>query len=115
MFDTWTIQVKGSVATSLNIGRLVVDDELYVSANTKLCDFSNSVCVSSKHLAQQFCDALSPILRKRYGDGCYLNVVNRGTQGRPAYDDALVVARITQKMFAPNRPPQMQEKPVNEQ
>ena len=114
MFDTWTIQVKGKVATSLNIGRLIVDDELYVSANTKLCDFSNSACVSSKQIAQQFCDALLPILRKRYGDLVCLTVVNRGTQGRPAYDDALVVARITQKMFAPNRPPKIQVKPANE-
>lgn len=105
MYETWTIQVKGKVATNLDVGRLIVQDECYVSANTKLCDFANSACLSSEPLAVRYREALLPVLRKRYGDGVHLLVISRGPQGRPEFDDELVKARIEQEVFAPNRRP----------
>lgn len=105
MYDSWTVQVQGKVATNLNIGRLIVEDECFVSANTKLCDFANSVCLSSKSLAERYLGALLPVLRKRYGNGIRLAVIDRGPQGRPEFDDAMVAARIEQGVFAPNRKP----------
>lgn len=105
MYDTWTVQAKGKIRTNLDVGRLIVHDECYVSANTKLCDFANSACLSSESLAKRYAEALLPVLRKRYGDGVRLVVANRGPQGRPEFDDALVLARIGQACFAPNRRP----------
>lgn len=107
MYDSWTVWVQGKVATNLNIGRLIVEDECFVSANTKLCDFANSACLSSESLARRYLEALLPILKKRYGDGIRLSVFDRGPQGRPEFDDSLVTARIEQGVFAPNRRPKM--------
>lgn len=107
MYDSWTVWVQGKVATNLNIGRLIVEDECFVSANTKLCDFANSACLSSESLARRYLEALLPILKNRYGDGIRLSVFDRGPQGRPEFDDSLVTARIEQGVFAPNRRPKM--------
>lgn len=105
MYETWTVQVSGKIATNLDVGRLIVYDECYVSANTKLCDFSISACLSSEALAKRYADALEPVFRIRYGEGVRLTVADRGPQGRPEFDDPLVEARIEQGIFAPNRKP----------
>lgn len=105
LYDSWTVWVQGKVATNLDIGRLIVEDGCFVSANTRLCDFANSACLSSESLARHYLEALLPILKKRYGDGIRLSVVDRGQQGRPEFDDLLVTARIEQRVFAPNRRP----------
>lgn len=97
--------MHGKVVTNLDIGRLIVEDGCFVSANTKLCDFANSACLSSESLAKRYLEALFPVLRKRYGNGIRLSVFDRGPQGRPEFDDALVTARIEQGVFAPNRRP----------
>lgn len=107
LYDTWTIRVHGKIVTNLDIGRLIVEDGCFVSANTKLCDFSNSACLSSESLAKRYLEALLPVLRKRYGDGIRLSVYDRGPQGRPEFDDTWVSARIDQGNFAPNRRPRM--------
>lgn len=107
LYDTWTIRVHGKIVTSLDVGRLIVEDGCFVSANTKLCDFSNSACLSSESLAKRYLEALLPILMKRYGDGIRLSVYDRGPQGRPKFDDTLVTTRIDQGNFAPNRRPKM--------
>lgn len=107
LYDTWTIRVHGKIVTNLDVGRLIVEDGCFVSANTKLCDFSNSACLSSESLAKRYMEALLPVLRKRYGDGIYLSVYDRGPQGRPEFDDTLVTARIDQGNFTPNRRPKM--------
>lgn len=105
MYDSWTVRVHGKIATNLDVGRLIVEEGCFVSANTKLCDFANSACLSSESLAKLYLEALLPILRKRYGNGVRLAVFDRGPQGRPEFDDTLVRARIEQGVFAPNRRP----------
>ena len=107
LYDTWTIRVHGKIVTNLDVGRLIVEDGCFVSANTKLCDFSNSACLSSESLAKRYMEALLPVLRKRYGDGIRLSAYDRGPQGRPEFDNTLVTARIDQGNFAPNRRPKM--------
>lgn len=107
LYDTWTIRVHGRIVTNLDVGRLIVEDGCFVSANTKLCDFSNSACLSSESLAERYLEVLLPVLRKRYGDAIRLSVYDRGPQGRPEFDDTLVTARIDQGNFAPNRKPRM--------
>lgn len=101
LHDTWTIRVHRKIVTNLDVGRLIVENGCFVSANTKLCDFSNSACLSSESLAKHYMEALLPVLRKRYGDGIRLSVYNRGPQGRPEFDNTLVTARIDQGNFPP--------------
>lgn len=99
--------MHGKIVTNLDVGRLIVADGCFVSANTKLCDFSNSACLSSESLAKRYLEALLPVLRKRYGDDIRLSVYDRGPQGRPDFDDLLVTARIDQGNLVPNRRPRM--------
>lgn len=107
LYDSWTVRVQGKVVTNLDVGRLIVEEGCFVSANTKLCDFANSACLSSESLARRYLEALLPVLKKRYGNGIGLSVFDRGPQGRPEFDDSLVTARIKQGVFAPNRRPKM--------
>lgn len=107
LYDTWTIRVHGKIVTNLDVGRLKLEDGCFFSANTKLCDFSNSACLSSESLAKRYMEALLPVLRKRYGDGIRLSVYDRGPQGHPEFDDTLVTARIDLGNFPPNRTPKM--------
>lgn len=84
-------------------------DELYLSANLRLCGFNGMAHIESASLAKQFRDACMPSLCKRYGDTFALEVTewssseNRRTREEIERDSALIRERLASGNFTPNR------------
>lgn len=72
-------------------------DICYLSAHTKLADYSSAVTLSSETLAHAYCTALIEVMRRRNGE----KVEPGGRKKSP--DDPVVTMRIAQRNFAPNK------------
>jgi hypothetical protein len=92
--------------------------QAFVSPHTKAVDIGQGACLRSLDLANRVAAALSPVVRKRYGDAARIEVVPVSTGGggasamarmsrRIAADSAMLDARIAQRVFAPNKRPVM--------
>ncbi len=101
----WTIRVEYS-----NLQRhtfaLQDHDGCYMSAHTKLAGFQKLAKLSSPELAQEFINATTEIMKKRHGEDVVLIVEPWiDLTRKQKYDDAIVLARIKQNNFAPNKIP----------
>ncbi len=99
---TWTIRVVGA-DLQWHTSWLQSKDCCYLTANTKLSDYSKAVTLTREDLAHEFCQALQGVMRKRHGDDVDL-IVEPGGQ-KKTVDDDVVIARIAQRLFAPNKRP----------
>lgn len=90
---------------------LQVKEYCYLSANTRLVALDKAVALSSESLAQKYRDAVMNTMRQRHGDEVTLQIQSC-TRDRMSFDDALVLARIEQNMFAPNKRPIMRNETV---
>jgi hypothetical protein len=99
----WTICVDGA-ASQWHLFALQSKGEVYLSANTKLVGHSKAVKVTTQELAQAFRDAVLPTMRLRHGDAVTLEIATlKEKNGSP--DDALVRARVAERLFTPNKKP----------
>ncbi len=71
----------------------------------KLVGFDKALAVSSEELAQRFLDALMPTMRRRHGQDVTLSIAHCVHSKKRPLDDVLVMARIEQASFAPNKRP----------
>lgn len=103
--SVWTIRFE-STNRLANTFVLQEKHDCFLSANTKLAGFDKMVRLSCPELAQSFIDALKEVMKKRHGDLVQLTVESfSGSDRRKDFDDALVLARIKTRNFAPNRTP----------
>lgn len=106
---TWTIRVEGANSQR----HMLYQQEkgiCYLSAHTKLADYSKAVTLTSESLAREFREAVMEVMRRRHGDEVELIVEPGGRKKAP--DDQVVAARIAQRVFAPNKMPKMVEVPT---
>jgi hypothetical protein len=109
MKKSWTIRVEDARIQSPTFA-IQSKDDCYVSANTKLVAIDKAVSLSSEQLAERFRDAILDVMRKRHGDVVTLHIQWCSSSGdKRGFDDALVLARIQQNMFAPNKRPIMRD------
>jgi hypothetical protein len=80
--------------------------ECYLSPNTKLVGFDKGVQLSNEQLAMAFRDAVLTTLRRRHGESVLVTVTTFHTN-RAEPDDSLVLARIKERVFSPNKKPSM--------
>lgn len=99
---TWTIRVVGA-GVQWHMSWQQSKGICYLSANTKLADYSKAVRLASEGLAREFRDAVMETMRKRHGEAVEL-VVEQGGR-KKTLDDETVAARIAQRNFAPNKRP----------
>lgn len=100
MNECWTIRIDDA-ELQWHTFAIQSKGDCFLSANTKLVGFDKAVLVSTKCLAQAFCDAVLPTLRRRHGDAVLAMIATcRTTDVR--IDDLLVQARIDEGQFAPN-------------
>ncbi len=101
----WTIRVESGYIQPHTFA-LQTKDGCYMSAHTKLAGYDKLVRLSSPELAQNFIDATTKIMKKRHGDDVVLTVASCPDLSRKQkYDDQIVLARIKQNNFAPNKAP----------
>lgn len=108
MISYWVISVRLDESRS---GLLVQQerDELYLSPHVRLAGLDGHACVESPELAEDFLEATSPILDKRYRGRFTAEVVEcRGHDYRQLReqiyrDSAIIKARLRTENFAPNR------------
>lgn len=102
----WTIQVNGANIQAHTF-YLQEKNQCFLSAHTKLAGFDKMVRLSSHELAQSFIDALGDVIKKRtWGDDVRLTVEPLdGLDRRTDFDDAVVLARMKERNFAPNKAP----------
>jgi hypothetical protein len=98
----WTIRMLyGSI--KFNTAWLQEKQICYVSPNTKAVGPPKNVFLSSQEIAEEFATAITPIMHKRHGDDLQLLVEPIEQSHKRNYDDAMVIARIAAKNFAPNK------------
>lgn len=97
---TWTIRVVNA-AIQPHTSSLQSKDIGYLSAHTKLADYSSAVTLSSATLVHAYCTALIEVMRRRHGEKVELIVEPGGRKKSP--DDPVVTMRIAQRNFAPNK------------
>ena len=84
-------------------------DEIYLSANLRLCGSNSMAYIESASLAKRFRDACMPSLRKRYGNAFALEITewssseDRQTREKIERDSALIRERLASGNFTPNR------------
>lgn len=100
----WTILVSGA-ALQAHTFACQVKDGCFVSAHTKLAGWSKRVVLSTESLAGDFCTAIYPVMRKRHGDDVELILEASDKRKNGATDDAVVLARIRERNFVPNKMP----------
>jgi len=101
----WTIKVEYANSQRHTFA-LQSHDECYMSAHTKLAGFDKLVRLSSPELAQEFINATTEIMKKRHGDDISLIIEPcPDLSKKQKYDDQIVLARIKQNNFAPNKAP----------
>lgn len=107
MKKSWTISIEDARIQSPTFA-IQSKEDCYVSANTKLVAINKAVSLSNEQLAERFRDAILDVMRKRHGDAVTLHIQWCSSSGnKRGFDDALVLARIQQNMFAPNKRPLM--------
>lgn len=102
---SWTIRVEDAQFQAHTFA-CQVKDGCFLSAHTKLAGFDRMVLLSNPELAQQYIDALAEIMKKRHGEFVKLTVEPfSGSDRRKGFDDPVVLARLKERNFAPNKPP----------
>jgi len=78
--------------------------ESFLSPNTKLVTESKMALISNPILAQQFIDAVMPVMRKRHGKQVQLSMVcaPSSQSAKRSFDDSNISTRIERNNFAPN-------------
>lgn len=102
--ESWTIRIEDANLQGSTFA-LQSKGDCYVSANTKLVGFNKALAVSSEELAQRFLDALMPTMRRRHGEDVTLSIAHCVQSKKRPLDDVLVIARIEQENFVPNKRP----------
>lgn len=102
--ESWTIRIDHANLQGTTFA-LQSKGDCFLSANTKLVSVNKAVRLSSKGLARRFCTAVMTTLRGRHGDEVALTVAHVVEAKNHPLDDALVIARIDSRNFAPNKRP----------
>lgn len=102
--NSWTIRIEDANLQGSTFA-LQSKGDCYLSANTKLVGFDKALTVSSEELAQRFLDAVMPTMRRRHGADVDLSVAQCVQSKKRPLDDVLVIARIEQENFVPNKRP----------
>lgn len=102
--ESWTIRIEDANLQASTFA-LQSKGDCYLSANTRLVGFDKALAVSSEELAQRFLDALMPTMRRRHGADVTLSISRCVQSKKRPLDDVLVIARIEQDIFAPNKRP----------
>ena len=104
----YALQCPFCARVPVNLGYQAYKNELYLSANLRLCGTQGMAHVDSAALAARFRAACMAPLRKRYGADFDLAVVacessaDRWTQEKIARDSALIQARLATGNFRSN-------------
>lgn len=99
----WTVMVENAGIQSHTYA-LQAKDGCFVSAHTKLAGWGKAVVLTTRELAEEFRDAIYPVMRQRHGEQVELTVEPViGMRHGP--DDAIVRARMAEKNYAPNKQP----------
>lgn len=104
--DAWTIRVE-EAGIQAHTFACQTKDGCFVSAHTKLAGFSKRVVLSKETLARDFCTAINAVMRKRHGDSVELILEPSGRRKNGTTDDAIVLARIQERNFVPNKSPRV--------
>lgn len=102
--QAWTIRIEDANIQTHTFA-CQVRDGCYVSAHTKLAGWTKRVVVSTQALAQDFCTAIDPIMRKRHGDDIKLMLEGCAWHKHMKTDDDVVLARLRTRNFVPNVTP----------
>lgn len=100
----WTIRVEGA-AIQAHTFACQIKDGCFVSAHTKLAGWGKHVVLSTEAIAGDFRTAIYAVMRKRHGDAIELILEALGKRISEATDDVIVLARIRERNFAPNKAP----------
>lgn len=100
----WTIRVEGA-ALQAHTFACQEKDGCFVSVHTKLAGWGKHVVLSTEALANDFRSAIYGVMRKRHGDSIELILEGSGKRRHGATDDVIVLARIRERNFAPNKAP----------
>lgn len=98
----WTIRVEGADLQAHTFA-CQEKDGCFVSAHTKLAGWGKHVVLSTEAIAHDFCTAIYAAMRKRHGDSIELILEASGKRKNEATDDVIVLARIRERNFAPNK------------
>ena len=100
----WTIRVEGADLQAHTFA-CQTKDGCFVSAHTKLAGWGKHVVLSTEAIASDFRTAIYAVMRKRHGD--YIELILEASDKRKneATDDVIVLARIREGNFAPNKSP----------
>lgn len=103
MMKFWTIAVQDA-RLQMNMLYLQSKGECFLSANTKLSSIDKAVKLKNKELAIKYRDAIFPTIQRRHGGLVQLNIFSL-QMDFGLYDDLLVISRITENQFSPNKKP----------
>lgn len=104
----WTVRVEGA-ALQAHTFACQVKDGCFVSAHTKLAGWDKHVVLSTEALANDFRAAIFASMRKRHGDFVELTVEASDKRKNGTTDDVIVLARIRERNFAPNKSPKIND------
>lgn len=102
----WTIRVEVA-AVQAHTFACQTKDGCFVSAHTKLAGWGKRVVLSTERLARDFRTAIDAVMRKRHGDSIELILEPSSKRKNGATDDAIVLARIREHSFVPNKAPKI--------
>lgn len=86
-------------------------NELFLSPHVRLCGFPAMAHIESESLAQQFAEACTPRLQKRYGSDTRLEILSWEAMGdkklleRIRRDTNIIRKRLDTGSLAPNKAP----------
>lgn len=104
------LKATPSITIPEDLSDRIERNELYLGANVKLNSPAEMAFIKSRSLAEQFKEACSERLKKRYGCEFELDVVecssreNKTVQVRIESDSHKIQKRLTTRNFAPNKP-----------
>jgi len=76
-------------------------DELYISANLRLCSTLKNAHIESEKLAKEFAEAIMPKLQKRYGNDFDLRIVEcSSNEGKKLIEKIRIDSEIIKKRIA---------------
>lgn len=88
-------------------------DELFVGPHVRLTGIDKGAHLEDRELAGRYADAVLPILERRYGDGCAVEVLEVQESGRSGLKEQIlrhseiVKSRLLTGNFAPNKRPEL--------
>lgn len=99
--QAWTIRIEGANAQAHTFA-CQERDGCYISSHTKLAGWSKRVVVSTQAMAQDFCKAIYPVMRKRHGDDIQMVLEGCDRHKYMDTDDDVVLVRLRTRNFVPN-------------